>query len=258
MDKMAKRNDESEQNTQQQALVGKFHAAALDDAAWPRLGNDIALAFDAAGNIIVSMPSCKKTQLLGNSRLLNVFHVLGSVFPLVPDKLGIDRARVQHHYSPQDKWQAQNLPPHWQRAMQIRQRLARGSAGTRYRERLLDTLDLAVLMLNADGNILFANSLALLLFGHKTPGPAARAGVPRQLDISRETLRQQFDLTPGESQVGLALANGASLAEIAGACGVSVNTVKTHLRHIFGKTGTCRQGELIALLHRCSPGPTPF
>ena len=72
--------------------------------------------------------------------------------------------------------------------------------------------------------------------------------------IGAQALQQLFALTPAEALVGQALAQGAAIDAIAAASGVSVNTVKTHLHHIYGKTGATRQGELIALLHQCAGG----
>lgn len=72
--------------------------------------------------------------------------------------------------------------------------------------------------------------------------------------ICAQALQQLFALTPAEAQIGQALAQGAGIDAIAAASGVSVNTVKTHLHHIYGKTGAARQGELIALLHQCAGG----
>jgi len=90
------------------------------------------------------------------------------------------------------------------------------------------------------------------------PWPRAAAGTPCALVIacdpcsrcvSLPALRQLFGLTQAEAALAAALAQGAPLEAIAALHGVSVNTLKTHLRHVFGKTATKRQGELIALLH---------
>eukprot|EP01034_Spumella_vulgaris_P034092 gene34092-42039_t len=62
-------------------------------------------------------------------------------------------------------------------------------------------------------------------------------------------LQRVVELTPAEAAVSRALAAGSSLEDIAAATGVSVNTVKTHLHRVYGKTSTRRQGELIALIH---------
>ncbi|CAN7478037.1 LuxR C-terminal-related transcriptional regulator [Pseudoduganella sp. LjRoot289] len=95
--------------------------------------------------------------------------------------------------------------------------------------------------------------------GHK-PCAIVMARDPGAVTASAEVLRQLFDLTPAEASVSRALAAGDSLEEIAAASGVSVNTVKTHLHRVYGKTGTGRQGELVALIHGstatlCMPHP---
>lgn len=72
---------------------------------------------------------------------------------------------------------------------------------------------------------------------------------PTQASTSVPALRQLFDLTQAEALVGKALAQGATIEEIAARGGISVNTVKTHLHHTYLKTDTRRQGELIALIH---------
>lgn len=67
-------------------------------------------------------------------------------------------------------------------------------------------------------------------------------------DTTVDTLRELFDLTPRESGVAVALTQGKSLGHIAGDLQISQETVRVHLRNIFAKTGTARQGELISLL----------
>ncbi|MBB4196336.1 hypothetical protein CCR94_20785 [Rhodoblastus sphagnicola] len=57
-----------------------------------------------------------------------------------------------------------------------------------------------------------------------------------------------LDLTPAEARVAQAIASGAQPAEIAVKLGVSVGTVRTHIKAIFAKTGTSRQVELALLL----------
>ncbi|MGK5080834.1 helix-turn-helix transcriptional regulator [Janthinobacterium sp. HLX7-2] len=72
---------------------------------------------------------------------------------------------------------------------------------------------------------------------------------PSRSSTSIPALRQLFDLTQAEAQVAVALAQGATIEEIAVRCSISANTVKTHLHHTYLKTDTRRQGELIALIH---------
>jgi DNA-binding CsgD family transcriptional regulator/PAS domain-containing protein len=62
-----------------------------------------------------------------------------------------------------------------------------------------------------------------------------------------------FDLTPAESKLCQHLAQGRSLEETAHALRISSNTVRTHLKRVFEKTGTHRQSELVVLLTKGVP-----
>lgn len=63
-----------------------------------------------------------------------------------------------------------------------------------------------------------------------------------------EAVAAVFGLTPRETEVVTMLALGSDLPAISQAMDVSVSTVRTHLQHIFVKTGATRQGELIRLV----------
>lgn len=65
---------------------------------------------------------------------------------------------------------------------------------------------------------------------------------------SLQVLMGLFDLTPAEVKLAAALAGGVSLQEAAARNGVQMTTARTHLDRIFRKTGTSRQGQLVALL----------
>ena len=65
-----------------------------------------------------------------------------------------------------------------------------------------------------------------------------------------------FDFTPAEARVALALGEGASVDDAARRLGVSRETVRTHLRAIFSKTGVSRQSALVRLLAGLSPPGT--
>lgn len=69
-----------------------------------------------------------------------------------------------------------------------------------------------------------------------------------------EAFAKLHGLTGGELRVALALAPGLQLEEVADMLGIGLQTVKTHLQHIFQKTNTSRQADLIALMTRMS-GP---
>jgi DNA-binding CsgD family transcriptional regulator len=80
---------------------------------------------------------------------------------------------------------------------------------------------------------------AVLLF---IVDPANRAGIPLAWIVDA------YGLTPAEARIALAASSGLTIPETAHRLGLSPNTVKTHLRKIFAKTGTNRQAELARLI----------
>lgn len=66
-------------------------------------------------------------------------------------------------------------------------------------------------------------------------------------------LRQVFGLTSAEAAVARALCMGHDVEDIAQTRGVSVGTIRTQMKTMFGKTDTRRQAELVALLARYAP-----
>ena len=63
-------------------------------------------------------------------------------------------------------------------------------------------------------------------------------------------LREVFGLTPVESSVAAIMSTGASPEQAAEEIGIAFETVRNHLKAVFAKTGTHRQGQLVALLSR--------
>ena len=61
-------------------------------------------------------------------------------------------------------------------------------------------------------------------------------------------LRAEYDLTAAEVEVALRVGQGRGLHGVARDRGVSLSTVRVHLQHVFEKTGTHRQSELIVLM----------
>jgi DNA-binding CsgD family transcriptional regulator len=66
-------------------------------------------------------------------------------------------------------------------------------------------------------------------------------------------LRRLYGLTVGEAEVAVRLTRGASLRDIADDLAVSYQTVRTHLQHVFDKTDTHRQAELVRILLSINP-----
>ena len=75
---------------------------------------------------------------------------------------------------------------------------------------------------------------------------------PGYRPVSAQVLQQIYGLTRAEIVLVQALASGFSLEDAAHHIGIAVNTARTHLKHIFIKTGAKRQSELI---HQVETGP---
>jgi DNA-binding CsgD family transcriptional regulator len=73
------------------------------------------------------------------------------------------------------------------------------------------------------------------------------AGRPGQLPY--DMIADHFRLTPAELRVLFGIVEIGAVPEVASALGISQPTVRTHLQHVFEKTGTKRQAELVKLLH---------
>lgn len=63
-----------------------------------------------------------------------------------------------------------------------------------------------------------------------------------------ELIAQQFALTPTELRVLLAVVETGGVPQAVEALGIAESTVKWHLRHLFAKTGTNQQTELVKLV----------
>lgn len=65
-----------------------------------------------------------------------------------------------------------------------------------------------------------------------------------------EALQEYFDLTSAEVKLAQSLARGVSLEQAARHLNIKMSTARTQLAAIFAKTGSQRQGKLIAILSR--------
>lgn len=65
---------------------------------------------------------------------------------------------------------------------------------------------------------------------------------------SRVLLQRTYGLTASEARLAASLATGLSLGEIAEQRGLSVLTLRSQLKSVFGKTGTSAQAQLVRLV----------
>ena len=70
----------------------------------------------------------------------------------------------------------------------------------------------------------------------------------RQAAASAEHLRALYKLSPTEARVAWLIARSESIKDAAKSLGLAPETVRTHLKHIYAKTGVNRQSALAYLL----------
>ena len=73
---------------------------------------------------------------------------------------------------------------------------------------------------------------------------ASASGPPQ---LPHDALVQLYDLTPAEIRIFELICEGQAPAAISALLGIAVSTVKTHLFHVFEKTGCRRQADLVKL-----------
>lgn len=71
---------------------------------------------------------------------------------------------------------------------------------------------------------------------------------PSSPGSSESVLQALYRFTPAEARLAAALARGQGLVRAAEELHITINTAKTQLRHIFAKSQTSRQAELVRLL----------
>ncbi len=94
---------------------------------------------------------------------------------------------------------------------------------------------------DAEGPLRQPMALVLIIDPEDEPEPAAAL------------LRRLYRLTNAEAEIALHVMHGADLKQISEELSISSTTVRTHLQHIFDKTDTHRQAELVRLLLMLSP-----
>ena len=70
----------------------------------------------------------------------------------------------------------------------------------------------------------------------------------QKIESVEPVLREIYGLTPAEAKIAAILAQGNSLKDVCETLRITQNTGRTHLKRIFSKTETNRQGELVKLI----------
>jgi DNA-binding CsgD family transcriptional regulator len=86
------------------------------------------------------------------------------------------------------------------------------------------------------------------LFDHRAAAAIFLAEPDAQNGCPTARLRRLYGLTPAEAEVAHRIVQGMALSEIAEALGVTIHSVRGHVKQLFAKTGTHRQAELVRLI----------
>ena len=73
------------------------------------------------------------------------------------------------------------------------------------------------------------------------------------MKASIDLLQCHFSLTPAEARLALHLVAGETLRSTGVKLSITYETVRTQLKSIFKKTGTCRQAELVIVILTALP-----
>lgn len=232
-------------------------------------------------------------------------------------QLILQRASDQPPFAREEIDRFNQLVPHLQRAIQMRQRFAELQLGTNFLVGALDVLAMPTILFNEFGRVAHCNRSAVAMLDERDglrledddllaqdaaltrklrleisnairasrgesialadavrlqrPGrmplmvmiaPLQMAGGPAAQgaallfafdpeitpNVTADLVRRLFALSDAETALAVALCSGKTLEEAASERGTSINTVKSQLKSIFGKTGTKRQSDLVSLL----------
>jgi DNA-binding CsgD family transcriptional regulator len=143
-------------------------------------------------------------------RHLDVFYVMGAVFPTGPNQLGvlgIHRPRAAGIYEDRDTALVSRFLPHLQRALRIRDQLAQAVVQRRFSSDTLDRCGTAALLVTADALIIYANqhAEALLADGGAVCQRNGRLTGVREADNARLStlIREATQLASGRRPDGI-------------------------------------------------------
>jgi DNA-binding CsgD family transcriptional regulator len=126
----------------------------------------------------------------------------------------------------------------------------------------IGTEGIALSLRAQDGTHYIAHVLPLTSGARRLAGTAYSAAAALfirksaiEIPSSPEVIGRAYKLTPTELRVLLAIVEIGGVPEVAVALGIAESTVKTHLGHLFEKTGVTRQADLVKIVAGFS---TPF
>lgn len=86
-------------------------------------------------------------------------------------------------------------------------------------------------------------------FGARKPAAIIVLTDPHRQSANQPiALQSRFGMTPAEAALAAEIVKGRGRQAAADSLGISISTARTHLSHIFEKTGTRRQAELVRLI----------
>jgi DNA-binding CsgD family transcriptional regulator len=128
-------------------------------------------------------------------------------------------------------------------------------AVTKNGDRAISTKGIDVPLAGSDGARYVAHVLPLTSGARRKAGMTYNAVAAvfvhkAKLDVPHplETIASVFKLTSAEMRVLMMIVQFGGVREVAPVLGISEPTVKTHLQHIFEKTETNRQADLVKLV----------
>jgi hypothetical protein len=202
--------------------------------------------------------------------------------PALSSFLAVCRRRRDDDFDASDQAALQSLSPHLSVALRLRQHLGVADLRTAGALAALERLNTGVMIVDAAAHLVFANEIALGLFrdgrglgldrdGLCTGDPAATRALRRLIAASADVSTSNggtVALPRGEAHASLRIvvapfrpfaleiARGDGRKAAATRLDIAVTTARTHLTHIFEKTGVRRQAELVRLLMDLEDGLT--
>jgi len=128
-------------------------------------------------------------------------------------------------------------------------------SGSERAEPELEVRGTAISVRSTDGERYLAHVLPLTSGARRSSGAVRSAAAavfirkaPLDLPSPLETVAKLYRLTPAELRVLYAVMEAGGVSAISSMLGISEATVKTHIQHLFEKTGTRRQTDLVKLV----------